>query len=389
MKFDASGDMRGVEPVSSGQGSVAQSPAPDREHEAKSVAQSLTAGEAPEAAAETPRDAGFNQPTSAFIQEVASLTQQDRLERAEAARGALVKRWRQQAACQGSGKDFRGLISGGCMVGIAELMQADGEIWLHLLTKQLCCVIQVLLFEPGTKYHPLKPTNHLCYVIQVRLFESQTEYHQLKLNPTPEKQEWFARRQLKMKPQLRPDAPTTVKNDHWTYYAREVFEKVEGDLKGVAEHDPNRKYCGSVPIWRPAYHGTWFYGLWNLLLTGQISPSSNLALGHDFNSLGMSHVYCSPKFDTAIGYARPQNVFGDGVYHFCVLELRVDLTRRHRRKKLGGEQWTFESDAVVIVGVWICSNCGNPKGEEHLRFWVPEDECIPLGCSPVRGLFQE
>ncbi len=156
-------------------------------------------------------------------------------------------------------------------------------------------------------------------------------------------QEWLARRNLLdvvVKKQDRPDAPTTVLNDHWTYYARKLVEQVDGDLAcsdGVAiEH----WYSGSVPVWRPAYHGTWFYGLWNLLVSGQISPSYDEKLGHEFNKLG-ALVYCSPWFSTAIGYARPQNVFGDGVYHMCILELRMDMTQRHKQKAQGGMQCPF------------------------------------------------
>ena len=187
-----------------------------------------------------------------------------------------------------------------------------------------------------------------------------------------------------LKRQDRPDAPTAVKNDHWVYYARKLMDPVQGDLEcsdGVAV-DFNRWYSGSVPVWRPAYHGTWFYGLWNLLLSGQISPSMDEDKGHEFNKLG-AMVYCSPKFNTAIDYARPQNLFGDSVYHLCVLELRVDMCRIHRHKVAGGGQWTFPSEAVVIVGIWICHNCGYVKGSDHLRYWEPEDECIPVGCSQV------
>lgn len=200
-------------------------------------------------------------------------------------------------------------------------------------------------------------------------------------------QEWFARRNLLnvvVKRQDRLDAPMTVMNDHWTYYARKVVEEVDGDLActGGVGIEPWYDGRGSVPVWRPAYHGTWFYGLWNLLLSGQISPSYDEALGHEFNQLG-ALVYCSPRFDTAISYARAQNVFSDGVYHMCVLELRVDMTKRNKSKQAGGLQWTFPSGSVIIVGVWVCHNCGNPKGQMHLRFWTPEDECIPLQCEQV------
>ena len=108
-------------------------------------------------------------------------------------------------------------------------------------------------------------------------------------------------------------------------------------------------------------------------------------LGHEFNKLG-ALVYCSPWFNTAISYARPQNVFGDGVYHMCALELRVGMTQRHKQKAQGGKQWAFPPAAVIITGVWVCHNCGNVAGEEHLRYWEAEDECIPLQCEQVHVL---
>lgn len=183
-------------------------------------------------------------------------------------------------------------------------------------------------------------------------------------------QEWLARRNLlgMLQRQERPDAPTTVKNDHWVYYA----------LKPVAQSQGSLDVTGST--WKQAFHGTWWYALWNLLLTRQIAASDDRAKGHEFNSLG-AMVYCTPIFDTAIWYARAHNVFGDGVYHRVVLELRVEWRAKYSSKKTGGNQWTFPSDAVVIVGVWFCHNCGNPKGTEHVRFWEGADEAVPVGCQ--------
>ena len=183
-------------------------------------------------------------------------------------------------------------------------------------------------------------------------------------------QEWLARRNLlgMLQRQERPDAPMTVKNDHWVYYA----------LTPVAQSQGSLDVTGAT--WKQAFHGTWWYALWNLLLTRQIAASTDEAKGHEFNSLG-AMVYCTPVFDTAIWYARAQNVFGDGVYHRVVLELRVDWRAKFATKKTGGNQWTFPSDAVVIVGVWFCHNCGNPAGTEHVRFWEAADEAVPVGCE--------
>ena len=78
-------------------------------------------------------------------------------------------------------------------------------------------------------------------------------------------------------------------------------------------------------------------------------------------------------------YARPQNVFVDGVYQRAILELSVDMTRRHRHKTQGFPHHDYRSVA------WLCHNCGNPAGEEHVRLCEPEDERVPVGCSQVRS----
>ena len=52
------------------------------------------------------------------------MTQQERLQRAEEARGALVKIWVEKAKCQGSGKDFRGVVCNDCLIGVGDLMKA-------------------------------------------------------------------------------------------------------------------------------------------------------------------------------------------------------------------------------------------------------------------------
>eukprot|EP00435_Cladocopium_sp_Y103_P059940 s2421_g21.t1 len=119
---------------------------------------------------------------------------------------------------------------------------------------------------------------------------------------------------------------------------------------------------------------------WNLLATQVISPSTDEKLGHEFNNLGQL-VYVSPHVATATGYARPQNVFGDGVLFRCVLELRVDANNAYRKKQSGGTQWTFEAEQVRIVGVWVCCNCGNEKGTDHLRCWQQDLEIIPVGVT--------
>ena len=74
--------------------------------------------------AETLRDSGFSPPTESLVAEVAAMSQQERLQRAEAARGCLVKTWRDKFKIDGRGRDFRGIISGDCMADIPDLLQA-------------------------------------------------------------------------------------------------------------------------------------------------------------------------------------------------------------------------------------------------------------------------
>ena len=90
--------------------------------------------------------------------------------------------------------------------------------------------------------------------------------------------------------------------------------------------------------WMPAYHGTWFYGLWSILHHGIILESSNegkgLGLGYISRRHTLTHpsirlgghefwepgVYVTRRFDTAQQYARPHQLFEDGNFYRCVLK---------------------------------------------------------------------
>jgi len=143
------------------------------------------------------------------------------------------------------------------------------------------------------------------------------------------------------------------------------------------------RYARDPPVeskdtWKTAFHGTWWYAAWSILNTGIILESNDESLGHQFWEPG---VYCSPKFSTGASYARPQILFGDSVYHRIVLELRVDPERQQKKKKKGGNQWVFPSDAVSLHAIWIRSNAPPCKGEERLNFWDPNLEALPDGQS--------
>ena len=90
-------------------------------------------------------------------------------------------------------------------------------------------------------------------------------------------------------------------------------------------------------------------------------------------------MYCSPLLSTAWSYARPQIVFGDGVYYRVILELRVQEALRKKKRTKGGEQWTYDSEHVRMHGVWIGINMPPSAGDERLSQWDSVDEAIPPG----------
>mmetsp|Transcript_31974 Transcript_31974/g.56499 ORF Transcript_31974/g.56499 Transcript_31974/m.56499 type:complete len:618 (-) Transcript_31974:14-1867(-) len=130
----------------------------------------------------------------------------------------------------------------------------------------------------------------------------------------------------------------------------------------------------SEPDWEQAFHGTWWYSVWLILHTGVFLESNDRALGHDYWEPG---VYCSPNLDTGLWYSRPQILFGDGVYHRIIFELRVNSKKRKVNRKRGGVQWVFPSAAVALDAVWVRFNAPPCKGEERVRDWDPTLEALP------------
>ena len=176
--------------------------------------------------------------------------------------------------------------------------------------------------------------------------------------------DWFVARKLDgiLQEQTRENIPNSMKNDHWRYFALRPFEG--------ADEIPDD--------WAQAFHGTWFPTLWSILDTQGISASTDMSEVHESHYLG-SKVYVTPKLETAISCAGAQNLFGDGMFYRCLLELRVPLGLVYKRTVRGGQRWTFDADLIRIVGVWIISNCGDMKGHDCLRFWHPEEEVLPVG----------
>ena len=128
--------------------------------------------------------------------------------------------------------------------------------------------------------------------------------------------------------------------------------------------------------WRTAFHGTWWYALWGILQSGVLLESNDLSRGHEFSEPG---VYVSPRIDTARWYARPQVVFGDGVFHRVIVEVRVDLKRSKKKKKSGGVQWVFPSAAVSIYAVRVQINAPPQNGEERIKDWSASLEAVADG----------
>lgn len=134
------------------------------------------------------------------------------------------------------------------------------------------------------------------------------------------------------------------------------------------------------PDWETAFHGTWWYAVWSVLKSGVLLASNDKSLGHDFWEPG---VYCSPSVDTGLWYARPQIMFGDGVYHRIMFELRVDGNHRKKNRKRGGIQWVFPDFAVALKAVWVRTNAPPSNGMERVDSWQPELEALPPGYSQV------
>ena len=173
-----------------------------------------------------------------------------------------------------------------------------------------------------------------------------------------------------------------MQRGQWRYFAFKSEKNKQMFASAATESfvEPTTHFPGN---WQQAFHGTWFYGLWNILANDYISASADASLGHEYNRLG-ALVYMSPLFGTAKSYGRNQILFFDGVYHTVVLELRVNVEKRKNKKSAGGVQWTFESEDCYICGVWFGHNVGNPAGREHLATWNPSLEALPRFATEVR-----
>ena len=94
----------------------------------------------------------------------------------------------------------------------------------------------------------------------------------------------------------------------------------------------------------PMYHGTTFYGICMILACGGLIDATGVDLGTTFLAAkgidgdvnGQAFIYLTPNYNTAKGYATPQNVFGDGCLHSVTLEMCVNQKGvKHARKHAG------------------------------------------------------
>ncbi len=117
------------------------------------------------------------------------------------------------------------------------------------------------------------------------------------------------------------------------------------------------------------YHGTWWYGLRNIIEHRMLLESCDQDLGHDFTDPG---VYTSPHMATAKQYARPQVVFNDGHTHRVILECAVLTGQRLKRRRKGGDQWIYAAADVHLKAVLVLCNDFPVVGwgEECLLCWM-------------------
>jgi len=126
--------------------------------------------------------------------------------------------------------------------------------------------------------------------------------------------------------------------------------------------------------WELAFHGTWFYGLWVILTSGALLESSDPDLEDDFSFRG---VQCSSSIETARSNTHPHHLFGDGVYHRVMLDVRFDRSQLKRGRRRGGGQLILPSSAVAITGVRFQMNAAPCRCDERLDTWDSTLEALP------------
>lgn len=168
--------------------------------------------------------------------------------------------------------------------------------------------------------------------------------------------------------------------EHWLEVRglRDALERVDDERGWLVYRYKRLPVVEPSDSWEVAYHGTWWYSIWSILESGVMLESNDMAAGHDFWEPG---VYVSPMLETARWYARPHQLFGDGVYHRVILDLLVDPERRKRSRQRGGVQWVFDCPAVALRGLRVQVNAPPANGEERVNEWDPQLEALPPYCD--------
>ena len=109
--------------------------------------------------------------------------------------------------------------------------------------------------------------------------------------------------------------------------------------------------------WVRAYHGTYFYVLWNILNSGFLG-SGLRGEGGDTHMVEAGVVYTTPNPALAYRYACPHQLFGNGFLYKVVLDLRVMKDRMYKSfnasesKRYKAEESFLPKD-VRVAGFWI------------------------------------
>ncbi|CAE7241289.1 Ckb [Symbiodinium microadriaticum] len=126
--------------------------------------------------------------------------------------------------------------------------------------------------------------------------------------------------------------------------------------------------------WKQAYHGTWFYALRSILHYGVLLESWDKEKGHKFTRPGL---YLASCLAPSIWYARPHDLFKDGMFHRVIIEVLYDESKVLAKLGKAGNTLVLKSDAVAITGVIIQPNSPPYGGEERCEDWDDSLQILP------------
>ena len=149
-----------------------------------------------------------------------------------------------------------------------------------------------------------------------------------------------------------------------------------------------RSHYYQVPLsnlegeWVRAYHGTYFYVLWNILISGFLG-SGLQDEGGDTHIDRAGVVYTTPIPDLAYRYACPHQLFGNGFLYKVVLDLRVMKDRMYKSFNANGSkrykaEEIFLAHDVRVAGFWLFNDTNAEEGDSRILEWDPKFETIPM-----------